>query len=426
LYQEKEGKNLELKEELTDTFLKSVSAYANFCDGKIIFGIANNGEIRGIINTEEFRLQVENKINDSISPRPNFRLDTEIHEAKEIIVLTVRKGKNTPYWYKNKAYKRSDTSSTQVDNEELRYLMIEGSGNSYDQIPSQEVNLQFDTLQKMMKDELNLENFNDDTLITLGLISDGRYTLAAQLLADKNHNLQSSTTIIRFGSNESVFLDRSDLAHQSLLLQYSSALDMFDKWYKPYEQVVGFTRVNRIHIPREAYREAVANALIHRRFDINASVQIAMYENKIVITSPGGLPDGMSETSYLYGQVSLLRNINIAEIFYRLRIIDKFGTGVNRMRTEYEPYGTTPQFDVSSQQIIVVLPTIRYNETAEKTNIEDKILLLLSQRGIMSRAEIEDATGYKKSRLQEVLKTLLGKDRITKVGTGPAVKYQIK
>lgn len=304
--------------------------------------------------------------------------------------------------------------------------MIEGSGNSYDQIPSQEDNLQFSTLHKMMKEELNLENFNDDTLITLGLISEGRYTLAAQLLADKNNNHQSSTAVIRFGANESVFLDRSDLTHQSLLLQYDSALEMFDKWYKSYEEVVGFTRVERIQIPREAYREAVANALIHRRFDINASVQIAMYEDKIIITSPGGLPDGISEASYLYGQVSVLRNINIAEIFYRLRIIDKFGTGVNRIRTEYEPFDTTPEFDVSSEQIIVVLPVIRYNGIAEKTNIEDKILLLISQRGTISRTEIEEATGYKKSRLQEVLKILQSKDIIIKVGSGPTVKYQIK
>lgn len=117
---------------------------------------------------------------------------------------------------------------------------------------------------------------------------------------------------------------------------------MFDKWYQPYEAIVGFERVSRIQIPREAFRETVANAILHRRFDINGAVQISMYKDRIEVLSPGGLPEGISETAFLYSRLSLPRNLAIAEVFHRLRIIEKFGTGIDRIRSEYTNLGNQP------------------------------------------------------------------------------------
>lgn len=82
----------------------------------------------------------------------------------------------------------------------------------------------------------------------------------------------------------SIFIERRLIENESLLHQYSSGLDMFDKWYSPYEEVAGFYRVKRISIPRESFREALANALIHQDMSINSAVRVAMHEECIEIT----------------------------------------------------------------------------------------------------------------------------------------------
>jgi ATP-dependent DNA helicase RecG len=201
---------------------------------------------------------------------------------------------------------------------------------------------------------------------------------------------------------------------------------MFDKWYQPYEAVVGFERIRRIQIPTEAYREAVANALLHRRYDLNGAVQISMYEDRIDLLSPGGLPAGISETAYLYSQLSLPRNLKIAEVFHRLKIIERFGTGINRIRDEYTSFTSKPVFEVTNDFIRIVLPVIDYLKKPDEHDLKEQILVQIGNATRMNRAELEKVTGYQKSRLQEVLKQLVSEDKLEMLGQGPAVTYQIK
>jgi len=122
----KEKFDLELKREITETFLKTVSAYANYCDGKIVFGIDDNGEVIGINDAEKECLRIENMINSSIDPVPDFRLSVSHTEGRDIITLTVAEGLDKPYYYKGRTYKRSDTSTLEVKRFELRRLALEG------------------------------------------------------------------------------------------------------------------------------------------------------------------------------------------------------------------------------------------------------------------------------------------------------------
>ncbi len=86
----KESRQLEFKENITNTFLKTVSAYANYSGGEIVFGVSDNGDIKGIDNPVSACLDIENRINDSINPVPDYRL--EVDEAKSVIRLIVQEG----------------------------------------------------------------------------------------------------------------------------------------------------------------------------------------------------------------------------------------------------------------------------------------------------------------------------------------------
>lgn len=426
LYPEKESSKIELKRELTDSFLNTVSAFANYDGGKIVFGVSENGSIEGIVDPEKTRLQLENKINDSISPRPDFVLNTVSFEEKQIVELTVSKGKNAPYLYNGRAYKRSDTSSTPLDPNELRRLSLDSSTMTFDQLPSNEEELSFKVLERWLQKTVGLKKLGDDSLRTLGLMKGDQFLRSAELLADINQNAQSATIIVRFGKTISEFMDRVDLTHQSLLSQYQGALEMFDKWYQPYEAVDGFIRVPRIQIPRDAYREAVANALIHRRYDQGGAVQVAMYEDRVEITSPGGLPEGINETAYLYSQLSIPRNLILAEVFHRLHLIEKFGTGIDRIRKEYEPYASKPHFEVSDVLIKIVLPVIDYKKQPEEISLEELILTTIGNSDGVSRSGLDLVTGLQRTRLTEVLNKLISEGKIVRTGGGRSVRYKLK
>ena len=426
IYPEKENASLELKAKLSDSFLKTVSAYANYSDGRIVFGISDDGTIIGVSDEAKLRLQIENKINDSINPRPQFKINRQEIGDKVLIVLSVFKGKNAPYYYNQTTFKRTDTSTTPVDRSEIRHLVLTGIEQNYDQLISPETELEFSVLEAELKREIGLKRFSDDTLRTLGLLVDDEYTRAAELLADKNKNSRSATSIVRFGKTRSEFMDRKDLTNQSLLTQYQGALAMFDKWYAPYEEVVDFRRIERIQIPREAYREGVANALINRRYDINGSVQVAMYENRIEIISPGGLPEGISETTYLYSQISIPRNMVLADVFHRLHIIEKFGTGIDRIRDEYASFPSQPEFEITPDFIRVVLPVVDYDSEPQEPSLGESILFLLSEKGALSRAEIEEYTGFKRTKVLEELKQLIDANKVEMIGSNRGTQYRLK
>lgn len=120
----KEKKNLEYKETITNTFLKTVSAYANYDGGVIIFGIDDDGNKKGLSNPDSSCLDIENKINDSITPQPEYLL--EVNDTDKTITLTVKGGRYKPYLYKSKAYKRNDTATIEVDSLELTRLILIG------------------------------------------------------------------------------------------------------------------------------------------------------------------------------------------------------------------------------------------------------------------------------------------------------------
>lgn len=120
----REGPSLEYKAAITSSFLKTVSAYANYGRGKIIFGIADDGSPAPLANPIQACLDIENKINDSIEPRPRFSLLPDLQSS--IVTLTVEEGLDKPYLYHGKAYCRNDSASAPVDRLALSRLVLEG------------------------------------------------------------------------------------------------------------------------------------------------------------------------------------------------------------------------------------------------------------------------------------------------------------
>lgn len=412
-----ESKYCELKENMTKSYLKTVSAFANYFDGMIIFGISDSGEIVGIKNKKEFLLDIENQINNSISPKPDFNL---IMNSDDTITLFIKKGSFTPYYYDHKTYKRNDTSTVEVSELELRRLCLEGTNTSFDELPIRNKNLSFETLSEYFKKIAGISEFSLDIQKSLKLYKDDSYNNAASLLSDTNDFY--GVDIVQFGESEDIFKDRLTLNNCSLLKQYQDAMKMFDRLYS-FEEIKDGERKKVELIPREAFREALANAIVHRVYDVNANTKISMYYDRIVISSPGGLLPNYSKEDYLNGNYSLIRNNIIAFIFLRLNIIEEYGTGVRRIRRAYQDSLIKPTFEISDNCITVILPTFNKKDL----NVcEADTLQRLDKYVSYTRSQIEQITGYSKDKVIRILNSLILKGYIEKTGNNKSIMYMIK
>ena len=163
----KETKKLEFKSDITNTFLKTVSAFANYEGGEIKFGVADNGAVIGLKNPVQSCLDIENKINDTIRPQPQYEL--VVQESDKTVTLIVEAGRNKPYTYKSKAYRRNDTATIEVDELELTRLILQGKNINYEELPADNQELSFKILEKRAKQEIGIKSLNKDILKTLNL-----------------------------------------------------------------------------------------------------------------------------------------------------------------------------------------------------------------------------------------------------------------
>lgn len=412
----RESRQLEYKETVTNTFLKTVSAYANYGTGQIIFGVTDDGSVRGINDPVQACLDIENRINDSISPVPVYAM--EIDEKTSVIKLLVQEGLHKPYLYKSKAYRRNDSATIEVDRLELTRLVLEGEDASFEELPAKTQELQFHVLEEKLKDALKLEEISIDTLKTLELYKEGKgINIAGELLADRNG--YSGIDIVRFGDSISIILDRETYEKKSILKQYDQALAIYRKYYQ-YEQIKGAWRETISLIPEDAYREAIANALVHRTWDVQAHINVAMFQDRIEITSPGGLPKGMHEDDYYRGGISILRNRIIGNIFFRLHMIERFGTGIRRIKDIYSSSERKPQFEAGENSIRIILPVIQEQNTLSED--ENKVFAAVKGR-IISSSAVADLTGFGKSKTVTILKKLVAEGHIRTTGNGRGLKY---
>lgn len=412
----RETSNLEFKREISKSYLKTVSAFANYGTGRIVFGIDDNGVQIGLENPVDACLRIENTVNDTLTPVPRFKL--EIDESQKTVSLTVFEGSEKPYLYQGKAYRRADSSTVEVSRFEFNRLALAGANTTFDALTITDQNLSFTRLEEDLAQKTGISRLDENALISLELCSsNGSFNNAAALLADSNRFF--GTDIARFGKSINVILSRHTFEKVSVLEQLDQTMHVFDEHYI-YEEISGFERITKELIPREAFREAIANALVHRCWDVNASIKVSMHEDRIEIASPGGLPDGITEDQYIAGGPSVVRNPILANVFYRLGHIERFGTGIPRIIEEYAGLNVSPSFIVGPSTVTVRLP-VETNITL--TADEKAVLNSLPKGSTLARAEVDTLTGMTKEKTLRILGHLSEKGLVVKTGSGRNTKY---
>lgn len=384
----------------------------------IIFGVDDSKHIVGIDDVEQCCLNIENMINDNIFPVPDYEIEINKNNT---ICLKVLEGSYKPYLYKNKAYRRNDSSSIEVDRMEYQRLVLEGKNQTFEEQISKDQHLIFHVFEHIMKEKINIEKLSTDIFKTLELMTPGmEYNCAAALVADKNHF--KGIDIVRFGAGISEIRERKILEHISIFTMFNETMEMFQRNYQ-YEKIDGVTREKIDMIPLKAFREAIANALIHRLWDVDAYSKISMFEDRIEITSPGTLLSGISIDEYLNGQASMLRNSIIGNIFFRLKYFEKFGTGIRRINESYKDKLRKPVYQVFENSILVVLPVLAKDEELDQD--EQLIVDILMDKKVLKRSQIDIATGFQKTKTVRILNRLTTRNIVKKTGNSWDIRYSL-
>ena len=430
-------KKLALEEKKPKSWCKSVSAFANTFGGALIFGISNEGMVVGLENPEGDAEKISEVIKTRLDPMPEFKLRFyQTEDGKVLIILDVYKGDETPYYYSGdgvlEAYVRVGNESVKATATELKRLVLRGKNTSYDSQNStyKAEDYAFSKLKERYK-KWTGNSFDDKDLISFGLVNEqGNLTNAGALLADESPIRCSRLFCTRWnGLNKSGgAVDALDDAEYSgsviSLIENGEAFIKRNckmKWRK--------TANSREEMPEyveRSYHEALVNALAHRDYLVNGSeVHIDIYDDRMEIYSPGGMPDGsMIQDRNPLMVPSTRRNPVLADVFNRLGYMERKGSGFGKIISGYEfqinyDESKRPSFRSDRYQFTVVMPNLNYDVSHDFEENE-------TMSESMSESMSELMSKLERTRMQIILHYLDTNKEINSSIAAKLLKVEIK
>ncbi|QGG47223.1 RNA-binding domain-containing protein [Heliorestis convoluta] len=422
----RETSQIELKSELNDSVKKEILAFANTNGGKIYIGVDDHGNVIGLKNAQQDLESISNMIRDSIRPDISMHTSATIIEAeqKEIIVIEVSKGTKRPYHLSSKGLRpsgvfvRHGITSSPASEEAIRQMIIDSDGNTFEKTRCLKQDLSFEYAKNVFQ-EKGLP-FKEAQYRTLGMADeDGYFTNLGLLLSDQcEHSIKCA---IYQGTSKLEFRDRKEF-HGSILKQLAEAYEYINLQNKVESTFEGLSRVEIPDYPYFAIRESLINAVVHRDYSFGGSILVHVFEDRIEIVSIGGLVLGLTQKDIFLG-VSESRNRNLANCFYRLKLIESYGTGIQRIKESYRSFRVDPEFHISDNAFVVVLPNTRYKKDL-KSN-EEKVLEIIGRKERVARRELEKELGLSKSSVTIILNKLLDEGFIVQKGNARNTVYQL-
>lgn len=470
-----ESSHLEFKREIPDhkeNLLKTVSAFSNTSGGKIIFGIDDKTlEVKGI-EGDVFKLMdsIVNSISDNIEPQISPNINVETIENKTVIVLEIFPTNHTPCYIKSKGkeegtFIRIGATSRPADFYTLRELEQNGIRSSFD---SQKcVNLMNDknhfntkitkTLCTQIQNQMekagdNNTIVNEQTLEGLGVLKNingevvptNAYALLT--LSDLYDFSRCSIRCACFkGNNKAIFLDKLDCSGP-LFEQIEQSLKFVIKNLRVGIKFVGVQGIDNLEIPVNALREAIVNAVVHRNYMIEEPTQIAIYDDRVEIISPGRLVSGLSLESALNGK-SIARNPILAKVFRMMKLMEEWGSGFRRMNQECEKAKVKlPKFQENEMDCSIVFErdvlqegveeksSVKKFGVTQKSSVKkfgdtmkssEKIIELMKENNSITASEISDILKISKRAVEKQIQSLREKGIIKRIGSDRAGVWEV-
>lgn len=413
-YEKAETSNIDFKEMLEEkkpkSWLKSVSAFANSKGGIILFGVEDKThKLIGLNNINKIAEKITELINTKITPLPRYEINTFEDDNKDFLELKIGDGPATPYYVvldgRKEAYIRSGNQSTLAPEHILNNLILKGKNLTFDALPTEYnvEDLSFTLLSATIKEKTSKKFNENKDFLSLGLANkEGNLTNAGVLLSDQGALKQSKIVCTKWkGLNKGIISEDAidDKEYTGSIISLLENADLFIKNNsKQSWKVIGMDRIEFEDYPATARREAIVNALIHRDYQILGSeIHIDMFDDRLEITSPGGMFDGsLIQNLEIKNIPSMRRNVIISDIFSRLHYMDRRGSGLSRILESYNDSELKPKFLSDSLSFTVIFPNKSYIKNKEdyenKNIVSDEELFFIKLYKCIRDAKIRNST----------------------------------
>ncbi len=421
-----ETENIEFKSQATEEIYKEVIAFANTNGGIIYIGIDNSGNVVGTPNIDETYTRITNGIRDAIQPDVTMFIKYTLQD-NGVVKISVGEGSYKPYYLRAKGLKpsgvfvRQGTSSVQASAEQIRQMIKDSDGDTFEEMRSMEQELTFEAATKAFE-KYGVE-FNKKKHRALGVTdaSDSLYTNLAWLISDE---CQHTTKVAVFGNDANTEFRDSKEFGGSVFKQLEDAFSYLMLCNKTTAVFRGLERVELVDYPEEALREALLNALVHRDYSFSGSIIINVNDNEIEFISIGGLLPGLSPDDIRSG-ISQPRNRKLAEIFHRLHLIESYGTGIRKIYNLYANSAVGPRIEVTSNTFKIILPNMngtavirhQYMPTMITPQM-NKIMEHIRENGQITEAEVQSLLGVKKTRAYTLMQQMIKEGLVVARGRG--------
>lgn len=371
----RESETVELKEVVVDDIKKEIIAFANCDGGKLYIGVRDDGTVIGLDNADSVSLQISNMVRDAIKPDITMFLhyETIVENGKNVVVIDIQRGTDRPYYLAKKGmrpegvYVRQGYSSVPATDTAIRRMIKETDGDRFEAMRCLNQDLTFEATKKEF--ELRKTDFGPQQMRTLKLIDqDGLYSNLALLLSDQC--VHTIKVAVFQGTDQTIFKDRREFTG-SLMQQMNEVYDFIDFRNQTRATIEKLYRVDVRDYPEVAVREALLNLLVHRDYSFSASAFISIYEDRIEFVSIGGLMPGIDLEDVMVG-ISVCRNQDLANVFYRLHLIEAYGTGMGKIMKAYESMQVKPVIETTKNAFKIILPNINAKYETENATVKTK------------------------------------------------------
>lgn len=445
-YSELESSTLERKSAFpgSEQIIKTIIGFCNRFGGKLVVGVANNGEIVGIDeNTAEEQIEYLDKMIYEASAPPIIPLVyTQRIGDKVVLIIEVSSGMNKPYYIKSLgmekgAFIRLGRSTMKATADMIEELKWSSRGLNFDlsslyhatsdDLDRNAIEAFFSLSKGQKKESANavLASFNiirEEYKILYP-------TVAGALLFGKKPEKHLPEAFI-ICSRFSGISGRTALAAQdctgTLFEQFEMAFAFILKHLDRSFIIRGKKREDKLEIPEVAIREVLLNAIVHRNYHIQAPIKIAIFDNRIEIFSPGDFPGPINNSNLLSG-LTYIRNPGISKIFRLAKYIEKLGSGFNTLFHSYETWGLSPPEIIEGENYIkCILPREKLSslQLSEVASNEEQILNLFNQAEELTIAYVIATLGIARATVGRRLNSLVKAGKLKKIGSGKATSYR--
>lgn len=437
-----ENKTTEFKREYVEDVKNTIVAFANCDGGTLYIGVNDDGTVCGVDDIDATMLRITNTIRDAVRPDITMFVEcrNDVMDEKSVVCVTVRRGTARPYYLYKKGirpegvYVRQGASTVPATDAAILNMIRETGGDSYEAARSLNQQLTFNKASDFFKKrKVEFEKAQMRTLHLIG--EDDMYTNLAFLLSEQcTHMIKLA---VFEGSKKTVFKDRRELLG-SLLEQLEEAFDYIDRYNRTRAEFSGLDRLDMRDYPPEAIREALLNAIVHRDYSFSGATLISIFEDRIEFVTIGGLVKGITLDDVKLG-VSVLRNQHLANIFYRLRLIEAYGTGILKINECYDDYAVKPIIQATSNAFKITLPNTNFHAEEQEipntpktggstsaTKKEERISVVLElcrSKGSIVRSDVEMALGVSQSTAILLLRELTDDGVLVKKGKTKNLRY---